>query len=854
MEVAPDGDEDDELRQEGDTNLSILPSKRQKVKPEETAEEERPMSKRKKRKMEQIAQKKAGKEMRSDVLEQLKSLQLTSAQALLMRASQSTAVSKQDRNVMAQRRASLGVPLTAEMKKEFRPKKRPDGEAQATEGDSQDEADVSSDDALAAPELGASTGGAVGSKAPAGSSGSASSTAASSSSGKASSTPVSGAAGSSASASKSQTSTAGATSGATAATTTATTTTTATATTTTASIANAAPPTSSASLSSSSSSARTGQATSGAKASALKPLPKASVQPQLNKPAPQPLQRVRVERTVAIEEQRAKLPAVMMEQEMVEMALSNDVLLVCGDTGCGKSTQVPQFLYECGICNGEEHLIGVTQPRRVAAISVSQRVGQELGDANKVGYQVRYDKSHCSKDMRIKFMTDGILLREVQADFLCRKYTAIIIDEAHERGVNCDILIGLLSRAVQRRRRDYDEAVAAGRFEKGKKSGDDALKPLPPPPLKLVIMSATLRLVDFTENKQLFPTPPPVMRIDARTFPVTVHFARRTEDDYIRAAHKSVLEIHSKLPPGTILVFVTGKQEVHRLCKMLQRSQATASARQRAAEGGDFIEEAEAEGAAEAFHLLEASDDEGNASEDGPDDLELQDVPEARQSASVAEDGAASNKRKKQEPKRDVTVEASAEAEPPKTRKAGKKKRKQSTGQKEELPEGGAATEQKEVEKQDKKAQEEEEELTVSFGLGEEDVVVLDTEATKDEDAKDVEARNQRKIRMARLDKSRSAGGAFQGAGFGEGPLTVLPLYAQLAARNQLAPFSPPRDGERLVVVSTNVAETSVTLPNVRYVVDCGREKRRKYKASSGVSAFAVERISKASADQRAGR
>ncbi|CAE7680237.1 ECM16 [Symbiodinium pilosum] len=133
----------------------------------------------------------------------------------------------------------------------------------------------------------------------------------------------------------------------------------------------------------------------------------------------------------------------MMEQEFVEMVLSNDVMLVCGDTGCGKSTQVPQFLYECGLCNGEEHLIGVTQPRRVAAVSVSQRVGQELNEPEKVGYQVRYDKSHCTKDMRIKFMTDGILLREAQADFLCRKYTAIVIDEAHERGASPPELLGM---------------------------------------------------------------------------------------------------------------------------------------------------------------------------------------------------------------------------------------------------------------------------------------------------------------------------------------------------------------------------------------------------------------------------
>merc|ERR1719181_155389 len=107
---------------------------------------------------------------------------------------------------------------------------------------------------------------------------------------------------------------------------------------------------------------------------------------------------VRVQRTEEIEEQRSKLPAVMCEQEVVEMVLSNDVTLVSGDTGCGKSTQIPQFLYEAGVCSGDRYLIGVTQPRRVAAISVSQRVGQDLNEPNTVGYQVRYDRNHHSCD------------------------------------------------------------------------------------------------------------------------------------------------------------------------------------------------------------------------------------------------------------------------------------------------------------------------------------------------------------------------------------------------------------------------------------------------------------------------
>eukprot|EP00931_Biecheleriopsis_adriatica_P017434 TRINITY_DN12523_c0_g2_i3.p1 TRINITY_DN12523_c0_g2~~TRINITY_DN12523_c0_g2_i3.p1 ORF type:complete len:1318 (+),score=361.79 TRINITY_DN12523_c0_g2_i3:45-3998(+) len=785
---------DMESRPEFDTNMDVLPARRQKG-PNEAKEEEpeKQMSKRKKRKLEQLAQKKASKELRSEVLEQLKSVQLTPEQVELMRSSQSTRLSKREQQAMAQRRAELGIPLTQDMKRKLRrrpkaKKERSDGESAEGEPDHED----SSSDVAG-------------------------------SSAKASSATVKKAA--AASPAPAPAKSVGASSGG-------------------ASVDGAAEPGGSSDgrsagskepkLPSPAEPKAKVKAKTKAKAKAVTQKA-APVQPAAHAPAAQPLQPVRVARTEQIEEQRSKLPAVMVEQELVEMALSNDVLLVCGDTGCGKSTQVPQFLYECGICNGSDYLIAVTQPRRVAAVSVAQRVGQELNDAEKVGYQVRYDKSHCSKDMRIKFMTDGILLREVQSDFMCRKYTAIVIDEAHERGVNCDILIGLLSRAVQQRRKAYDEAVAAGRFKAAASGGSDELQ-LPAPPLKLVIMSATLRLCDFTENQQLFPTPPPVMRIDARTFPVTVHFERRTEEDYIKAAHRSVLKIHRQLPPGTILVFVTGRHEVHRLCRLLRQSQALASLRGKALEDADAEAVAEEEQGA-GHQLLEASDDEANASEEGP---------------AAEEDAAAA-------------ADAGAETRAPKKAAGPKAKRKrkrsvQSTAAPADASEAVGEKNQKKpksaaAEVQEAAVEVDDEMPDVSFSLGEEDVVVLEGEAASvAEDAKDREARNQKKIRMSRLDKSRSAGGVFKGAGFGEGPLRVLPLYAQLSAKSQLAPFAAPPEGERVVVVSTNVAETSVTLPNVRYVIDCGHEKRRRFKASSGVSSFVVERISKASADQRAGR
>lgn len=742
-----DGDGREVPRLPGDTNAEVLPSKKQKFGAEKQPEEAKPMSKRKKRKLEQLAQKKASKELRSEVLEQLKAIQLTPDQAELLKASQSTRLSKREQKAMAQRRAQLGIPLTSTMKETLRRKPR-----QVKHQANDQDVDADEDEPDEPPKAGAKA------QPPA-------------------EQPV-----------------------------------------------KTVKP----------------QETKFEVPATQRPKPSAAGSEPDNRKvetamALQPLQRVHVERTAEIEEQRARLPAVMMEQEFVEMVLSTDVMLVCGDTGCGKSTQVPQFLYECGLCN-EEFLIGVTQPRRVAAISVSQRVGQELNNSGKVGHQVRYDRSNCTKDMRIKFMTDGILLREVQADFLCKKYTAIVIDEAHERGVNCDILIGLLSRAVQQRRKAFEEAVAAGKFNKDKPIDGQVA-----PPLKLVIMSATLRLCDFTENQQLFPVPPPVLRIDARTFPVTVHFGRRTEEDYIKAAHRSVLKIHKDLPPGTILVFVTGRQEVHRLCRMLQRTQLLTR------QSGKALDEAAAEVAEEEDQTaeldLEASDDEANLSE-----------PEEKEAAKSS-DGEG-GKRPKKTAKRKMKQKTAApdpEAEAPTTGvepcasgKRRKKSRKAAATSATSTVSAAAPQESKDEEIADEMPE-------LSFAVGEEDVLVLEAEAQA-EDAKDVELKNQRKVRMSRLDKSRTAGGVFKGIGFGEGPMRVLPLYAQLSAAKQLEPFKQPPEAERVVVVSTNVAETSVTLPNVRYVVDCGREKRRRYKASSGASSFAIDRISKASADQRAGR
>ena len=241
---------------------------------------------------------------------------------------------------------------------------------------------------------------------------------------------------------------------------------------------------------------------------------------------------MRITRPEVIEKARYDLPVSAMEFEIMDAIRNNDVTILCGETGSGKSTQVPQFLYEGGFSvnssdSSKSFLIGITQPRRVAAVSTAKRVCYEVGQGdgqvikssgkkgNLVSYQTRYETAGLGSETRIKFMTDGILLQEIQSDLLLRKYSVIVLDESHERNLNTDVLIGLLSVALPLRKKAAEE--------------DPSLVPL-----RLILMSATLRVEDFTKNDKLFPTgPPAVVTVPGRTHPVTIHHSKATElDDY----------------------------------------------------------------------------------------------------------------------------------------------------------------------------------------------------------------------------------------------------------------------------------------------------------------------------------
>uniref|UniRef100_A0A915NNK3 RNA helicase n=2 Tax=Meloidogyne TaxID=189290 RepID=A0A915NNK3_9BILA len=403
-----------------------------------------------------------------------------------------------------------------------------------------------------------------------------------------------------------------------------------------------------------------------------------------------------VQRAECIQEMRQRLPIICEEQPIVEAINENPVVVICGETGSGKTTQVPQFLYEAGYTSNG-HLIGITEPRRIAAISMASRVGDELGISEISSYQIRYEGNKTDLT-KILFMTDGVLLKELQADCTLSRYSVIIIDEAHERSIYSDVLIGLLSRiCIARLRKQY--------------------------PLKLVIMSATLRLDDFLQNR-LFPhIQPKVIKVDSRQFPVAIYFERRTPENYLEAAFKKICKIHEQYPPGDILVFLSGQREVNYLIKLLMKRFPTK--------------------------------ERGNTK------------PKSRM------------KRKKQQRIPDEVVDYDE----------------------------------------------------FSFFDMDDDCMDFD-EVPMEGDSSD-------------LSENKFP------------PLHCLPLYSMLPKHLQRRVFeerSNKGDNARMCIISTNVAETSLTIPNIRYVVDSGKEKRRDFDPITGVSRFVVDWCSKASANQRSGR
>ena len=427
-----------------------------------------------------------------------------------------------------------------------------------------------------------------------------------------------------------------------------------------------------------------------------------------------------IERTPQIIEQRSKLPIISQEHDIMYSINNSLVTIICGETGSGKSTQIPQFLYEKGYTK-EIGKIAITQPRRVAARSLAFRLREEMNMTQglTIGYQVRYENENVGKNTEIKFVTDGILLKELENDSLLSEYSVIIIDEAHERTINSDLLIGFISQILKIRYIMWKRKMKYNYSKDNKKEEKSVL------PLRLIIMSATLRVSEFSENK-IFSglLKPRIVEISSRQYPVHIYHSKKTENDYINEAFKYCCKIHSRLPEGNVIVFLTGKREILDLCKKLKDEFS----------GINNIIENESEiKNKDNYNIIEEKKDENDNKNDE-----------------------------------------------------------------------------------------------------------IKTEEKKDEE-KIVEEIDKNENNIVQEDKRNYS------------PVVVLPLYSSMEPDEQMKIYQEHK-GKRMIVVSTNVAETSLTIPGVRYVIDSGRVKKRIYKSGLSFSTFKIEWISQASSNQRSGR
>jgi len=232
---------------------------------------------------------------------------------------------------------------------------------------------------------------------------------------------------------------------------------------------------------------------------------------------------------MSMKETRESLPIFAYRDELLKAVQNHQVLVVVGETGSGKTTQIPQYLHEAGY--SELGKIGCTQPRRVAAMSVAARVAQEIGCkvGHEVGYSIRFEDCTSERTI-IKYMTDGMLLREFMTAPDLADYSVMMIDEAHERGLNTDILFGLI-KDIAKYRKD----------------------------LRVIVSSATLDAQKFAK----YFDDAPIFNIPGRRYPVTIMYTKAPEADYLDAAVVTTLQIHVNEPiPGDILIFLTGQEEI----------------------------------------------------------------------------------------------------------------------------------------------------------------------------------------------------------------------------------------------------------------------------------------------------
>uniref|UniRef100_A0A915BN31 RNA helicase n=1 Tax=Parascaris univalens TaxID=6257 RepID=A0A915BN31_PARUN len=250
--------------------------------------------------------------------------------------------------------------------------------------------------------------------------------------------------------------------------------------------------------------------------------------------------------TLSIQQQRARLPIFKNRNHIIYLLEKYRTLIIVGETGCGKSTQIPQYLLEAGWA-ADGRKIGVTEPRTIAVVTLANRVAEEamcsLGE--DVGYMVRFDDMTNEKT-KIKYMTDGILLRELMSDPLLTQYSIIMVDEAHERSINTDLVLGLLRKILSIRN-----------------------------DIRVIVSSATLDAILFRDFFELNDTndrskdTATILSVEGHMHPVTIYYTKSGVPDYIAKTVETVMKLHQSEPVGDILVFLTGQDEVEMTCQQL---------------------------------------------------------------------------------------------------------------------------------------------------------------------------------------------------------------------------------------------------------------------------------------------
>ncbi|CAJ1384506.1 unnamed protein product, partial [Effrenium voratum] len=292
-----------------------------------------------------------------------------------------------------------------------------------------------------------------------------------------------------------------------------------------------------------------------------------------------------------VEQQRRRLPIHRHRLAILHAVESHRGVVLCGATGCGKSTQLPQYLDEAG-WTAKGYVVAVTLPRRLAAIAVATRVAQEMGAelGREVGYRIRFESCVTPGVTRLEFITEGILLREMLSDPLLTRFSVIMLDEAHERSSNTDLLLGLLKKIARKR-----------------------------PRLRLIVSSATLdagAFLNFLQQKSRTGAAPPpkrprlrgwddetgetlqrrgeevdwrrlcvdlsgggrggvperdacLLEVEGRLHDVKVHYLNEPSGDYLETAVNVVMSIHRSQPEGDVLVFLTGREEIDTACHLI---------------------------------------------------------------------------------------------------------------------------------------------------------------------------------------------------------------------------------------------------------------------------------------------